>query len=218
MRLALPGIALALLTVTAGPAAAAPFTFNHPTAGELMEGGCPYYIEWTGGTASNVNLSLIDTNTNMVAAVHNNTPNDGVELWTLPDNLPNGTYQLYIEDVGLTTWTYGPSITYEAPPACDPSCTRLSVLGTTNGVCYADSASADSAATADVGNQLQDQCPPGYQLNYGTLRIDYRHWDPYRTCDPYYLAHAPATICCCPLPVPTTPTSWGLLKSRYGAD
>ncbi len=204
------------LFVTALPAAAAPFTFVHPSGGELMEGGCPYYIEWNGGPAGNVNLALIDLNTFTVAATLNNTPNDGLELWTLPDYLPTGPYEIYIEDTGVTTWTYGPNVTYEAPPACGPGCMRLSARGTTNFTCYADSAVADSVATVDAVNQLVAQCPQGYQVDFGTLRVDYRHWDPVFACPyPEHLTDCPATICCCPTVVPARPTTWGTLKTRY---
>jgi hypothetical protein len=100
---------------TSGEAAPAPgassFQVTAPVTGYQIVAGSTVLITWTSAAPSgNVNISLVDVNAWAVAdVVAWNTPDDGQEAYTLPANLPAGEYLIYIENVGVTDWTYGTS-------------------------------------------------------------------------------------------------------------
>jgi|GEM_PF-4380748 len=86
------------------------FTITSPTGNSAWCPGSTVTVTWTGGSSSTlVNLSLVDVPAwTVAAAIATAVPNTGSFTWTVPVGLPPGTYLVYIEDVGQTTWTYGP--------------------------------------------------------------------------------------------------------------
>lgn len=101
----------ALASGGGGESAGAPFTFTvtAPVTGHQPVAGSTISITWTSSSpTSNVNIYLVDVSAWAVAAVvATNTADDGQEFWTIPASLPAGQYLIYIENVGVTDWTYG---------------------------------------------------------------------------------------------------------------
>lgn len=87
------------------------FTITAPAANTVWTAGSALPILWTGpGWVTSVNISLIDVPSWTVAmSIAAGVPNNGSYAWTLPNNLPASTYQIYIEDVNRKTWGYGGS-------------------------------------------------------------------------------------------------------------
>jgi hypothetical protein len=90
----------------------ATYTVTAPVTGYSLIAGSTILVTWTSSSpgSSNVNISLVDSTGWFVAdVIANNTPDDGSESYTIPANLPAGRYLIYIEDVGVTSWTFGPA-------------------------------------------------------------------------------------------------------------
>ena len=87
------------------------FTITSPTASSFWYPGSTVNITWTGGSGSTlVNLSLVDVNAwTVYTGIAGSVPNNGSFTWTVPQNVPPGTYLVYIENVERTVWAYGPN-------------------------------------------------------------------------------------------------------------
>jgi hypothetical protein len=110
-RLAVLGAAAGLVLALSQRAVAsgvATYQVTGPVNGYQVAAGSTIPVSWTGPGTSNVNLSLIDVGAWMASVtIASNTADDGQEYWTIPCDLPAGQYLVYIENVGLTDWTYG---------------------------------------------------------------------------------------------------------------
>ena len=105
------------------------FTIISPNFNDSLCAGSEITINWSGGNPLwNVEISLIDVNAwAVVAIVAANTPNDGMETWTIPSNMPPGNYEIYIQEANVLTWKYGNDFTIKhcpAPPECLEECTN----------------------------------------------------------------------------------------------
>ena len=96
------------------PAAAA-YVLLNPGGGERFLTGSKFMVFWTGGLPDEkVNVYLIKIKPFVtVALIASNNPNDGKQQWTIPATFIKPTinpqmYQVYIENVSRTAWTYGP--------------------------------------------------------------------------------------------------------------
>lgn len=106
-------VAIWLLTMGLAPVALGSshtFTITSPTSSSVWYPGSTVTITWTGGSPmALINLTLADVSAwTVVAGIASGIPNTGSFTWTVPLTTPPGTYLVYIEDVGQTTWTYGP--------------------------------------------------------------------------------------------------------------
>jgi len=96
------------------PAAAA-YVLLNPGGGERFLTGSKFMVFWTGGLPDEkVNVYLIKIKPFVtVALIASDNPNDGKQQWTIPATFIKPTinpqmYQVYIENVSRTAWTYGP--------------------------------------------------------------------------------------------------------------
>ena len=92
------------------------FTITAPNAASVWVSGSPVTITWTGGSTSTlVNLSLVDVSAWAVyTTIATAIPNSGAFTWTVPANVPAGTYLIYIENVERTVWAYGENFPIES--------------------------------------------------------------------------------------------------------
>lgn len=92
------------------------FTITAPNAASVWVSGSPVTITWTGGSTSTlVNLSLVDVSAWAVyTTIATAIPNNGAFTWTVPANVPAGTYLIYIENVERTVWAYGENFPIES--------------------------------------------------------------------------------------------------------
>lgn len=92
-------------------------TVLSPTNGSYCAGSSQT-ITWTGGNPSwNVLISLVDVPSwTVYSTITASTPNTGSFPWIIPPTLPPSTYLIYIQEVTLTTWTYGGSFTVVTCP------------------------------------------------------------------------------------------------------
>lgn len=90
------------------------FTINPP--GPTWYTGSSQTITWSGGNPSwSVSISLMDVNTwTAVYTITASTTNDGSEVWNIPSNVPSGAYQIYVQEVNQTTWSYSSSFIISA--------------------------------------------------------------------------------------------------------
>ncbi|MFH0780169.1 MAG: LamG-like jellyroll fold domain-containing protein [Parcubacteria group bacterium] len=111
LSIAVLALMLGLLVCAPAALAQAPFAFTAPTAGTNWCIGSHMPIQWTGGDPNwNVNLSLIDVpNWVVYATIVPSMPNTGAFTWTIPSNIPPSTYQIYVQNLPVTSWAYGPS-------------------------------------------------------------------------------------------------------------
>jgi len=95
------------------------FGIISPTENDTLCAGTEISINWSGGDAAwNVLIYVIDVNSwTTVAVVNSSTVNDGNEIWTIPSNLPAGSYQIYVQEVNYATWVYGDVFTVNHCPA-----------------------------------------------------------------------------------------------------
>lgn len=99
---------------------AAAYTVVAPVNGFQVAAGSTIAVTWTGPGTSNVEIALIQSSPFITAlTIASNTADDGVEMWTIPCDLPPGQYLIYIEDMAVTDWTYG--TTFDILPCCPPS-------------------------------------------------------------------------------------------------
>jgi len=221
-RSLLAGVLLLTLPLLPRASAAQPFGWLLPQGGEVWTAGTTHSVEWTGGNAGwLVNVSIISLVPFQVAdVVAVNTANDGYASWTIPANLAPGAYQLYVEEVSQSTYTYSPTFTVQAPPDCGPECTLISasmpVFEPPAGACGQTAADAEAAADAYVRSRLV--CQVGYILDVGSIVVDVTVL-PVGVCLSGYsgavVAEASAVACCCPLPLPAIESTWGHLKSLH---
>lgn len=113
IKLSLAVLVLMLGLLICAPAAFAqsPFIFTAPVAGTSWCTGSNMVIQWSGGDPNwNVTLLLIDVpNWVVYTTIAPNIPNTGAFTWTVPSNIPPGTYQTYVQNIPVTSWAYGPS-------------------------------------------------------------------------------------------------------------
>jgi photosystem II stability/assembly factor-like uncharacterized protein len=78
--------------------------------------GSSHTITWSGGSPGwSVAISLIDVNSwESYTTIAASTPNDGSQVWNIPSNVPPGMYQIFINEVGRTTWAYSSTFTISA--------------------------------------------------------------------------------------------------------
>lgn len=213
---------LSLATLLIVPALARAFTFQVPAGGETWTAGTTHTIEWTGTPGGNVNIQVIDFNTaSVVGNVTLNAPNAFVASWNLPPTLPPGQYQLYIEDVPVTTWSYGPVFTVRAMPPCAVGCTVVTVAPTYYGAypgtqCSTDSGVALASAQSWLGAQLATLCTG--VVDPSSVLADYTYL-PSAACEVGqfgpYAVEATAVACCCAGATPAERRTWGRLKTIY---
>jgi hypothetical protein len=209
--------AVLLTAATSTRSHAQPFALTLPAGGETWTAGTSHTLYWSGGNPTwNVNLALIDVTNNLTVQFFNmNGLNNGETVYTLPANLPSGTYSFYIEEVAFATWTYGPSFTIQAGPDCGSNC---QVIGTAppSLVCGATQAIAESLATALAKSNLV--CTVGNVLDLSSVMVDVTLLSVGAFNCPVgytgaYAVEASAVACCCALPVPTQQGTWGKIKS-----
>ncbi|HEX6909325.1 MAG TPA: Ser-Thr-rich GPI-anchored membrane family protein [Longimicrobium sp.] len=112
LRLAVLGAAagMVLASTQRGQASedALAFQVLTPGAGWSLVAGSTVMVTWTSTGSSNVNLYLVDVAAWAVAdVIAANTADDGAESYTIPATMPAGQYLVYVENVGVTDWTYG---------------------------------------------------------------------------------------------------------------
>jgi hypothetical protein len=222
----LAALLLAPLFLAACPpgTSAAALQWTLPVGGETWTAGTTHTVEWSGGVPSwSVNVQVIRLIPFQVAgAVALGTSNDGFASWTIPAGLAPGVYQLYVEEVGLNDYTYGPEFTVATTPPCATGCTAVAVampvFEPPAGACGPDDASAMAAAQAYSLQQLATACPGGTTLDPASIVTDVTIL-PVGVCLPGYggpvVAEASSVACCCAIPTPATERTWGRLKSAY---
>jgi hypothetical protein len=222
-RIGLFGFAcLALLAPRA--AGAQPFGWLLPAGGETWTAGTQHTVEWNGGNPSwSVLVNAIRLVPFQAAdAIEASTPNDGFSFWAIPPGLAPGGYLLYVQDTAASTWAYGPAFNIQAGPQCAVGCQQVSVsmpyYEPPVGVCGQTAADAEAAARAYSLQQLADACPNGYSIDPSSIVTDVTIL-PIGVCMSGYsgafVAEASSVACCCPSPVPASPSSWGKVKSTY---
>lgn len=84
-----------------------------PVTGYNLTAGTTAQIRWQGGDPLvPVNVLLIDTDQwAVVQQIALGITDDGQEYWAIPSDLDPGDYQIYVEDVNQTAWTYGTPFT-----------------------------------------------------------------------------------------------------------
>lgn len=114
------GMVLAVSQRALASDGAAAYTVTAPVNGYQVAAGSTIAVTWTGPGTSNVNIHLIHVATwTSAGAIVTNTADDGTEMWTIPCDLRPGQYQIYVEDVAVTDWTYG--TTFDILPCCPTS-------------------------------------------------------------------------------------------------
>ncbi len=100
---------LSTLSFATSALAQPPFVVSNPTGSSIWETGSTYTVTWTGGDALwFVNVSLVDVPTWLVVDdIALNVPNSGSLSYTVPLSVTPSTYLVYVEDVNVTSWTYG---------------------------------------------------------------------------------------------------------------
>jgi len=110
-------------------ASAQPFAFQVPAGGETWTAGTTHTIEWTGGPIGvNSNVYLISiVPFQSQGPIVLNSPYLQPASWAISSGLPPGQYQLYIEDVGSTTYSYSNIFTVQARPTCASGCAAIAI-------------------------------------------------------------------------------------------
>ncbi|HEY0018575.1 MAG TPA: GPI anchored serine-threonine rich family protein [Longimicrobium sp.] len=112
------GMVLALSQrALASDADAIAYAVTAPVSGYQVTAGSTIQVTWKGPGTSNVNIHVIHVATwTSFGAIASNTADDGEEFWSIPCDLRPGQYQIYVEDVAVTDWTYG--TTFDILPCC----------------------------------------------------------------------------------------------------
>lgn len=215
----------AVLLLSPRVSAAQAFTWQVPAGGETWTAGTSHSVEWTGGpVAMNVNVLLISITLNaVVGPVALNAPYLLPASWAIPANLPPGPYQLYIEDVGTTTYQYSGIFTVQAGPTCSQGCVQVAIApGNFGGypATHCGTTAADAMANAQswLSAQLANACAQGWNIDNSSIMADYTFL-PTGAC--YvgqfgaFMVEASAVACCCPGPTDARKSTWGTLKVRY---
>lgn len=222
-----PAPAVSLFAVLALTGALAPaafaFTWLLPAGGETWTAGTTHKVEWSGGPAANVNVSVIRLVPFQVAgSIAANVPNAGYETWAIPPTLTPGSYQLYVEDTAVSEYTYGPTFTIQAAPQCGEDCTlvaySVSNYGYPSGMCDTTPGGALTAAQNYVLSNLSSACPGGSAIDPSSIVVDATIL-PFGVCfvgySGQYIAEASAVACCCPQATPSEASTWGGVKATY---
>ncbi len=204
-------------------ASAQPFSWQVPAGGEIWTAGTTHTIEWTGGPIginSNVFLISITPYTNQGPIVLN-SPYFQPAIWALPLGLPAGQYQLYIEDVGTTTYQYSNIFTVQSPPTCAVGCVLVTVAtenfaGYPATHCGTTAAIAMSNAQSWINGRLYTEC--NGTIDNSSILADYTFL-PTGSCYAgqfgAYQVEVSAVACCCNAATDAKRGSWGKLKVRY---
>jgi len=197
---------------------AVPFSWTIPSGTETWGTGHVHTILWSGGPAAQVNIYLIHQPSNTVAqTVTLNDVNDGEMFFRLSGTLVPGTYQLYIEDVGPTTWTYGPQFHIETVPSCVAPCVSFAT-GAPAIVCGQTQADAEALAIALVQSQLNCGMSGTIDPNSIDIETTLLAVGAFPCPSGYsgaYAVEASAQWCCCPRPVESEVAPWSQVKSLY---
>lgn len=194
-----------------------------PAGGETWTAGTTHTVEWSGGSANNVNVLLVQLSPFQFAGtIASNVPNSGYASWAIPGGLTPGGYQLYVEDPSQPTYTYSQTFTIRSAVVCHTGCSAVSasmpVFQPPAGACGTTAAQAQSAAQSYILSQLSSACASGYSVDPTTVLVDVTVL-PFGACLAGYsgafIAEASATGCCCPSATPSQRTTWGRVKSIY---
>jgi hypothetical protein len=232
--LALVTALLAAAALPLSALASAP-TWMVPAGGETWTAGTYHTIEWAGGGPNTTIFALVlveianpaFSNWVTVSAFF---PNNGYIGFTIPVNVNPGAYKLMM---GIDQDPGGPYdspvFNIQAAPECLSGCYQVwasfpgpspSFSAPPIGQCATSPSQAEAMAVAYIQNQLASQCGEGYSLDAGSVVIDVTLL-PVGDCliqessGPMFVAEATGVGCCCQDAVPSTPQSWGTLKSLY---
>ncbi len=224
LRLVPVSIIAAVALLAPRATVAQPLGWVLPAGGETWTAGTRHSIQWSGGSPSwNVLVNADRLVPFQVADnIESSGPNDGFAMWVLPPGLTPGAYLLYVEGIGASTWSYGPTFTVQAGPNCAVGCQQVVVsmnyAEPPLGVCGQTQAEAAALAQSYSLQQLADACPNGYTIDPASIMTDVTIL-PNGVCLSGYsgafVAEASSVACCCPAPTPADPTSWGRVKSTY---
>ena len=108
---------------------AAAYSVTAPVNGYQVAAGSTIAVTWTGPGTSNVDIHAIHVPTwTSAGAIVSNTADDGQEFWTIPCDLRPGQYQIYVQNVAVTDWTYG--TTFDILPCCPTPSSSSAPQGT----------------------------------------------------------------------------------------
>ncbi len=101
-----------------------PIKLTSPNSGTFAPGQT-VNLTWTGGdTTAPVKISLIQMNPfKTYVTITNNASNTGSYSWTIPNTVPDNTYEFYVQSnpgKAGSTWSYGGVIKITTP-SCDPT-------------------------------------------------------------------------------------------------
>ncbi|MDO9693331.1 MAG: hypothetical protein Q7W56_01220 [Candidatus Latescibacteria bacterium] len=208
------------------PVAARSSAWLVPAGGETWTAGTSHTLVWSGGTATVFGLGAYELPSNAFTPISPAFPNTGYYTWTIPANLPPGTYKLgigFVEGDYIETAPF----TIQAPPECLQSC-HLATASTLPSspwsnqypetLCASTPEQAVAFAQAFLTSKLEEQCLEGYSINPGSVVIDVTLL-PVGYCYVgyfgFYQAAASGFACCCQDPVAGESGSWGEIKAQY---
>jgi hypothetical protein len=92
----------ALIFVIAGFLSAASITVTKPAAGDPWHKGSTYTIIWTmsGTMPATVRITLHNATTGAVTPIQDPAPNSGSYSWTIPTDIPDGSYKVRVKVKG----------------------------------------------------------------------------------------------------------------------
>ena len=87
-------------TITDAPLKKESITITSPKSGDIWNKGKTYLIKWTksGTMNANVKIRLMQGGTKILG-ITDSTTNDGSFSWTVPSNLPNGSYYIRVKTI-----------------------------------------------------------------------------------------------------------------------
>lgn len=217
---------LAALSGCLAPVAARSSAWLVPAGGETWTAGTSHTLVWTGGTAMVFGLAAIELPSNAITPISPAFTNTGYYTWSIPANLPPGTYKL---GIGFVEGDYIETAPFavQAPPECLSSCQLVTASTAPSSpannlypetLCAMSAQQAVAFAQAFLLSELEQQCSEGYSLAPGSEVIDVSLL-PLGYCyvgyfGPYQAA-ASGFACCCQDPVAGEGGSWGGIKARY---
>ena len=220
------GLLAALLAGLPSAALATAPVWLVPAGGETWTAGTTHTLEWSGGDPQVTAVVYFQTTIVSASVVAAYFPNTGYASWTIPANLPPGTYTLAI-GADPNAVVYSGQITIKAPPECLYGCSIVSAsmppcspytATAPAGACGYGVFSAYGNAQSWMQTQLASQCFAGYAMDPSTMVVDYTLL-PVGGCltgfAGMFVVEASGYACCCQVAVPTRRTTWGGLKSHY---